>query len=234
VLWGNTIEETARVAREFVDLGFQAVKFGFGPIGDRLDRDIAMVSAARAILGEKNDLMVDVGRRWSLERAIEGCFELARFGVAWVEEPLHPDDLDGYARLTSTVPVPIAAAETETTLAGFKAFLDAGVEVIQPDLGRVGLSQGMKIARLARESGARCIPHCFGTGVNTAASIHWMAAVGGDLCEYPMRTNPLCRDLVVGCPPLVDGFVRPSDRPGLGVDLNERVVLEHRITGTGR
>ena len=100
-----------------------------------------MVKAARATLGEAHDLMVDVGRRWTLDAAIARCEALSSLGVRWVEEPLHPEDLEGYAKLTKAVSMPIAAAETEETIPAFRAFLDAGVKVIQPDLGRVATVQ---------------------------------------------------------------------------------------------
>lgn len=227
VLWGETIEETRTLARELCRKGFRAIKFGFGPIGTTLEQDVAMVSTARQAIGLERDLMVDVGRRWTVEDAIERCQALARFQPRWVEEPLPPDDLAGYARLARAVDVPIAGAETEETVAQFEAFLQAGVRVIQPDLGRTGLTQAMRIADLARSYGAACVPHCFGTGINTAASIHWMAAATGDLVEYPMRTNALCRYLASGLPALVSGRVQPGSNPGLGVELDADIVQEH-------
>ena len=228
VLWGDTIEDTRALAATLSAEGFRAIKFGFGPIGTSLERDVAMVKAAREAVGDERDLMVDVGRRWTLDQAVERCAALGSLQIRWVEEPLHPDDLEGYSRLCRSVDVPIAGAETEETLPQFEAFLQAGVKVLQPDLGRVGLTQGMKIAALAKQYGASCVPHCFGTGINTAASIHWMAAVGGELVEYPMRTNALCRDLAAGMP-LLDarGCVRPGPQPGLGVELNDGIVREH-------
>lgn len=228
VLWGDTIEDTRRLAREFRALGFRAVKFGFGPIGTSLEQDVAMVAAAREALGEENELLVDVGRRWDVDRAAERVRRFLPFRVGWLEEPLHPDDLAGYAALTKISGIPIAGAETEETTTQFKTYLDAGLKVIQPDLGRVGLTQGLQLSALARQYGARCVPHCFGSGINTTASIHWMAATGGDLVEYPMQTNPLCRDLVQGVPLLHDGLVSPGAAPGLGVALNLRVVKQYR------
>ncbi|MBA3640820.1 MAG: mandelate racemase/muconate lactonizing enzyme family protein [Acidobacteria bacterium] len=228
VLWGDSIEETRTLAYSLCNERFRALKFGFGLIGTSREYDVAMVQAAREVVGGTRDLMVDVGRRWTVDDAIERTNAIEPFDVGWVEEPLHPDDLEGYARLTAAVSVPIAAAETEETIPQFEAFLQAGVKVVQPDLGRVGLSQGMKIAALARTYGARCVPHCFGTGINTAASIHWMAAAGGDLVEYPMRTNALCRDLASGMPTLDEtGCVTPGTQAGLGVELNDGIVKEH-------
>ena len=233
VLWGDTEAETRRLATELLDYGFPAVKFGFGPIGTSLEQDVSMVRAARQVVTGDAGLMVDVGRRWTVDAALARCEALEPFDLEWVEEPLHPEDLDGYARLTRSVATPIAAAETEETMAGFRAFLDAGVKVIQPDLGRVGLTQGVKLAELARQYGARCVPHCFGTGVNTAASIHWMVATGGQLVEYPMRTNALCRRLVRGVPPVQERLVAPGNAPGLGVSLDPAIVDEYRFTYAG-
>lgn len=227
VLWGDTIDETRTLASTLRDEGFRAMKFGFGPVATSLEQDVARVTAAREVVGADCNLMVDVGRRWLLDEAIKRCDALGRLGVSWVEEPLHPDDLAGYARLAASVDVSIAAGETEETIPQFVAFLQAGVKVLQPDLGRVGITQAMKVASLAREYGAVCVPHCFGTGINTTASIHWMAATGGELVEFPRRTNPLCRDLASGMPLLEHGYFSPSHRPGLGIELNQAVVREH-------
>jgi L-alanine-DL-glutamate epimerase-like enolase superfamily enzyme len=227
VLWGDTIEDTRTLAHTLCGEGFRSIKFGFGPVATSVQQDVERVSAAREVLGVDRDLMVDVGRRWTLDDALRRCEALGRFGVRWIEEPLHPDDLAAYARLAASVDVPIAAAETEETIPQFVAFLQAGVKVVQPDLGRVGLTQAMKVALLAREYGASCVPHCFGTGINTMASIHWMVATGGDLVEYPMRTNALCRDLARGLPPLTNGYACPDGRPGLGIELNDQVVRDY-------
>lgn len=224
VLWGDTLEETVQNARDLLAKGFGALKFGFGPFGlGSVAEDVETLTALRAELGDDVQIMVDVGRKWDSERAIEECFALNDFGLGWIEEPLHPDDIAGYSRLCNTSPIPIAGAETEETVQQFERYLDAGLKVIQPDLGRCGPSAGMELSRLARELGRRCVPHCFGTGINTTASIHWMAAAGGDLVEYPMGDSPLRRDLVVGVPSLDDGFVKPTDKPGWGIEIDPRV-----------
>lgn len=176
--------------------------------------------------------MVDVGRRWTdaseAIRRAEAIQSLENPPL-WLEEPLPPDDLRGYTELCASVDIPIASAETEETLSQFKSFIDAGVRVIQPDLGRVGLTQGMRIEELAREAGVACVPHCFGTGINTTAAIHWMAATGNELTEYPMRTNALCRNLAVGVPQLSSGMVGPSSEPGLGLALDPQVIQEYAV-----
>ncbi len=228
VLWGDTLPETVENARRLLKKGFTALKFGFGPFGlGTIQEDVDTLTTLRGELGDGVQLMVDVGRKWEAPRAIEECAALRDFGLIWIEEPLHPDDLEGYRRLCESSPVPIAGAETEETVEQFVRYLDAGLDVIQPDLGRCGPAAGMELSRVARERGRRCVPHCFGTGINTTAAIHWMAAAGGDLVEYPMGESPLRRDLVAGVPALRDGFVSPTDRPGWGIEIDGDVVAEY-------
>lgn len=74
---------------------------------------------------------------------------------------------------------------------------------------------------------SRCVPHRCGTGINTTAAIHGMAAAGCDLVEYPMGDSPLRRDLVAGVPSLADGFVKPSDEPGWGIEINPGVLAQY-------
>lgn len=228
VLWGNTLPETIENARALLEKGFTALKFGFGPFGlGSIDEDVETLTALRTAIGDEVQLMVDVGRKWDADRAIEECSALRDFGLGWIEEPLHPDDLEGYRRLCESSPVPIAGAETEETVEQFLRYLDAGLKVIQPDLGRCGPGAGMELSRLAGKRGRRCVPHCFGTGINTTAAIHWMAAAGGDLVEYPMGESPLRQDLVAGVPSLEDGYVKPGERPGWGIEIDAGIVAQY-------
>ena len=228
VLWGDTLEQTVQNAKALIAKGFGALKLGFGPFGlGSITEDVETLTSLRTALGDDVQIMVDVGRKWDCDRAIEECSVLHDFGLGWIEEPLHPDDLEGYRRLCDSSPVPIAGAETEDTVRQFVRYLDAGLGVIQPDLGRCGPGAGMELSRLAGERDRRCVPHCFGTGINTTSAIHWMAASGGDLVEYPMGDSPLRRDLVAGVPSLADGFVKPSDEPGWGIEIDPGVLAQY-------
>ncbi len=234
LLWGDTPDETRALVSRVLDHGFRAVKFGFGPRDVTLEQDLERIRAAQEVLEPRGgELMVDVGRRWTADEAIEriGAMEELERPPLWVEEPLPPDDLEGYAKLCEAVSIPVASAETEELPEQFRLFMDAGVKVVQPDLGRVGLTQALQIGRMAEERDVRCVPHCFGTGINTTAAIHWMAGTGRDLTEYPMRTNALCRDLARGLPGLEAGFVAPGDEPGFGLDLDPAVVEEYAYAG---
>ena len=125
-----------------------------------------------------------------------------RFGLLWLEEPLHEDDLEGYAALCASLRGRgrIAAGETEETVAHFAGLLERGVAVIQPDVGRAGgLGVCVRLSALARGRGAWCVPHSFGTGVNLAASVQWMAcAEEAPMTEYPVTASPLRNELVRG------------------------------------
>jgi L-alanine-DL-glutamate epimerase-like enolase superfamily enzyme len=87
------------------------------------------------------------------------------------------------------------------------------------------------VSRIARAAGARAVPHCFSTGINLAASLHWMASCpDGDLVEYCLRPSPLMRELVRNLPPLENGRVPVPEGPGLGIELDETVVDRYRVT----
>ena len=87
-----------------------------------------------------------------------------------------------------------------------------------------------KVSEMAQPAGRRCVPHCFSTGINLAASLHWMAAEpNGNLVEYCLRPSPLMRKLVRNLPPLVDGRVTIPNGPGLGIELDDDVLEEHRV-----
>ncbi len=230
-LFGNTPEETGALAREAVDLGLTAMKFGWGPFGKNLSTDIAHVEAARRAAGEGRGVMVDAGCSLTVASALERARLMAPLGIAWLEEPLSQDDLKGYAELCGQSPVPIAAGEGEATRWGFEDLIERGLHVIQPDVAICGgLTVARQASEMARAAGRRAVPHCFSTGVNLAASLHWMASCAdGDLVEYCLRPSPLMRKLVRNLPPLESGRVPVPQAPGLGIELDEDVIAEFRV-----
>jgi L-alanine-DL-glutamate epimerase-like enolase superfamily enzyme len=232
-LFGETPRETADLARKTVDLGLTAVKFGWGSFGRNAAEDLAQVEAARRAIGNEHDLMVDAGLKWDAATALERARLLAPLQIQWLEEPLSQDDRKGYAQLCSQAPVPIAAGEGGVTRWDFDDLIECGVHVLQPDVAFCGgLTVCREVSRLAGAAGRRCVPHCFSTGINLAASLHWMAACpDGDLVEYCLRPSPLMRHLVRNLPPLVEGRVPVPDGPGLGIELDEDVLERYRVAG---
>jgi L-alanine-DL-glutamate epimerase-like enolase superfamily enzyme len=230
-LFGPTPRETADLARQAIDLGLTAVKFGWGPFGRDEAADLAQVEAARRAVGDQTDLMVDVGLCWDAPTALQRARLLEPFRLTWMEEPLSQDDVKGYAELCPQSPVPIAAGEGGVTRWDFEPLIAAGLKYLQPDVAFCGgLTVCREVEAMARAAGRRCVPHCFSTGINLAASLHWMAACpDGDLVEYCLRPSPLMRRLVRNLPPLVNGRVPVPDGPGLGIELDEAIVEEYRV-----
>jgi L-alanine-DL-glutamate epimerase-like enolase superfamily enzyme len=231
-LLGATPKETANLARQAVDMGLTAVKFGWGGFGKDPDLDLAHVEAARRAVGDRCDLMIDAGCCFSTESALDCARRLAPFRLAWLEEPLSQDNLKGYAALCSQSPVPIAAGECETTWWGFEDLMERGIHVLQADVAICGgLTVAREVSQMAFRAGRRCVPHCFSTGINLAASLHWMAAhPDGDLVEYCLRPSPLMRQMVRNLPALVDGHVPVPSGPGLGIELDKEVVQSFRVS----
>jgi L-alanine-DL-glutamate epimerase-like enolase superfamily enzyme len=226
-LFPRTKGEASAMTKRFMDMGFSAVKFGYGSFGTDPRHDDDLVGAICNVAGDRAEVMVDAGRVWSADEALRRVPALfAQHNIVWLEEPLHEDDIDGYTRLCAAVEGRIAAGETESTVESFRRLLQSGVRVLQPDVGRAGsLPICREASKIASDAGAWCVAHCFGTGINLAASLHWMASVDdAQYIEYPITPSPL-RDTVVRNPPRqIDGWVSVPDGPGLGIEIDGDVL----------
>jgi L-alanine-DL-glutamate epimerase-like enolase superfamily enzyme len=245
-LFGDTPQETRERAAERRALGFDAAKFGWGPMGrDGREADIALVRAARDGLGPDALLLVDAGWAWGrdAETARQRAADFAPFGVGWLEEPLAPDAIDAYGQLTrGGTAVPIAAAESSGRLRDAEDFIvNGGLGVVQIDAGRVGgITPAHQVRRLAEQRGATYVNHTFKSHLSLAAALHVFATVGPfELLEYAVGGAPLATELVAD--PLQrrpDGSVAVPERPGLGVTVDVDAVRRYlrpvQITVGGR
>ena len=232
VLFPATPAEAAADAARLAERGFTAIKFGWGGFGRDAHHDEALLAAIRGAVGDRVDVMVDAGRVWTAEEAIPRARSLfEKFNLLWLEEPLHEDDVAGYARLAADAQGRIAGGEADETQAQFEALIAAGLKVIQPDVGRAGgLTVCRRLSTRAHQSRIWCIPHCFGSGVNLAASLQWVAAAEeAPMIEFPLTASPLRNRLVSGLPELRDGHVAIGDRPGLGIALDEETIARYRV-----
>lgn len=231
VLWPERPELVGDSARGFLAQGYRAVKYGWAPMGPDANLDEELVASAREALGVDVDLMVDAGRAWDAETALGRVERFQKYNVFWLEEPLHPYDVDGYRRLSEQSAIPIAGGEAMTLVEEYADLLQNGkIHVVQPDLGRVGgISGGLAIERLAKGTEARAVPHAFGTGVLLSASAQWAAASERPLTEYTRAPSPLAQHLARHEMTFNDGVLHLSDAPGLGVALNDDVVANYRI-----
>ncbi len=230
-LFGETPPETAARAREALALGLRSVKFGWGPFGRDETTDLAHVDAAREALGDRAELMIDAGCAFDAETALARARELALRDVRWLEEPLHYDDLEGYAWLCERSPLPIAGGETETGVRSFARLIETGVHVLQPDVAICGgLTVAHAVSELAYAAGRSTVAHAFSTGVCLMASLHWMASrPDGELVEYCLAPSPFVRELVTTQPALEDGSLRVPDTPGLGIELDRELIDRYRV-----
>jgi D-galactarolactone cycloisomerase len=189
----------------------------------------------RAIQGKPIRLMVDTNHAYGRAEALKLGRALDEFNLRWYEEPVVPEDVQGYVEMRQKLSMPIAGGENEHSLYGFREFLGAGaVDVAQPDLGSCGgLSAGRHIVALAQSHGVQVNPHVWGSAIAQAASLQFIAALPvahhslfaqEPVLEYDRSSHPFRQYLVKRPIELTGGWVEIPSRPGLGVDVDRTVV----------
>ncbi len=219
----------ARRLDETVERGFRAIKLGWRPFGRRSRRfDELLVRTARQTVGERVELMVDAGgseQFWphGVNWARETARMLANYDIGWLEEPLPPDDLDGYIELTRVSPVPIAGGEVLTRRQSFQPWIERrAVDIIQPDCTKNGgLSESRRIAWAAHDHNVQFVPHGWNTVVGLAADLQLSAAVPiARYVEY-LTPSPYIEHLTAEPFRLdADGLLAIPERPGLGIEID--------------
>jgi L-rhamnonate dehydratase len=233
-LFRATPEAMAAATRDYLARGFTAIKFGWGVFGQDPARDVELVAAARAAAGPSVELMVDAG--WLVRRTPKEAIAMVRrlepYRPYWIEEPLAPDDYDGYAALAGAVATPIAAGEQEATPWGFDTLIHRGrIDIVQPDLSRCGgFTVARKVADLAELRNVAVCPHAWLTDLLTAASLHMNAYLKQSIfLEFNVSASPVVRDLCRAPLQLEAGFLRVPQSPGLGVEVDEAFIARYRV-----
>jgi L-alanine-DL-glutamate epimerase-like enolase superfamily enzyme len=147
-----------------------------------------------------------------------------------MEEPLPPDDFEGYRRLCDSTALRIAAGEQDVGPWVFRRLIwSPGLDVIQPDISRAGgLTEVKKIAYMAHEANRPCVPHAFRTGVLVTACLHLIAAIPNSLfLEYSVTDSPLRRELLAEPFQVIGGSVAVPQKPGLGIEINRAVLKKY-------
>jgi len=230
ILFGRDGRETADIARRWVGAGYRAVKFGWEPMGQSEAVDIDLVRGAREGLGDAT-LLVDAGCVWDARTALARAKSFSDYRIGWLEEPLDPDDVDGYVWLRDRSPVPIAAGEEECGRAAFRPLIDRrALDVYQVDLSRNGFTDSAYIRGRVEEIGARLCNHCYTSPLTVAASLHWLSTCrDAFLFEDCVEDSPLRHDLAHEKVQAKDGWIDVPDRPGLGVTLDEDFVAANLV-----
>jgi len=228
-LYSQPLDQLGAEAAKYRDAGYKAMKlrFGWGPTdgADGMQRNLALVRTVRDVVGDGVDIMADAYMGWNLDYARRMIRLLEPFHLRWLEEPVIPDDLHGYASLKAMNCVPIAGGEHAFTIYEFRDLLDArALDYIQFDTNRVGgISQARKIAALAESHSVPVVPH--------AGQMHnyhvVMASLNSPMAEFfpPVDVevgNELFWYLFDGEPTPSDGFIDlRDDVPGLGLTIKE-------------
>src|SRR6185437_14036810 len=230
ILFGRDGRETADIARRWVGAGYRAVKFGWEPMGQSEAVDIDLVRGAREGLGDAT-LLVDAGCVWDARTALARAKSFSDYRIGWLEEPLDPDDIDGYVWLRDRSPVPIAAGEEECGRAAFRPLIDRrAFDVYQVDLSRNGFTDSAYIRGRVEEIGARLCNHCYTSPLTVAASLHWLSTCrDAFLFEDCVEDSPLRHELTHEKVQAEDGWISVPDGPGLGVTLNEDFVAANLV-----
>ena len=232
------VEEAVEEANEFVGNGFVAIKMKIGLGSPKLDID--RVAAVRKAIGDDVRLMVDANHCFTVPQAIRIGRELEKLNVEWFEEPISPEDVDGYVEVTRSLDMAVAGGENEFTRWGFRDLVVLkAMDIIQPDVCAAGgISECRKIATLASAHGVECIPHAWGSAIGLAATLHFLAALPDQppsfrpmppLLELEQCENPF-RDLL-SVEPIVQqgGKVQIPTGAGLGIEINRSVLDRYRV-----
>jgi L-lyxonate dehydratase len=236
-LYATELGKLAAEAKRYKDEGYRAMKlrFGWGPADGAhgMRRNVELVRTVRESIGDDIDLMADAYMGWNLDYAKRMLPLLEPFDLRWLEEPVIPDDLQGYTQLKSYSRIPIAGGEHEFTLYGFRDLLEArAVDYIQFDTNRVGgITQARKIAALAEAYSVPVIPH--------AGQMHnyhvVMASLNSPMAEYFPRVdvevgNELFWYIFRGEPSAKGGSIDLDDNvPGLGLTIDEAGLEQFEV-----
>lgn len=218
-LVGQTLEQRIADAHQYVLAGYRAFKvFAPGPVNDCLN----LVRHLREEFQDSIEIFVDALWRLDEHGALKLAESLAAYDVGWLESPLAPEDLEGHRRLAELSPIPIAAGECYRTRYECLPWLKhRAVHLLQPDIGRSGISEGLAIASLA-------------AGFSTPVSIHLSIALGPQIasavqaaaampnlryCELNPHVLKVAASVwdLSGYSISADGFSLPLS-PGLGVE----------------
>jgi D-galactarolactone cycloisomerase len=231
-------EEAVEEAQGYVAQGFRAIKMKIG-LGD-LKKDLERVAAVRRAIGPGIRLAVDANHCFSVPNAIRLGRMLEEHDILWFEEPISPEDHDGYVEVTRALDMAVAGGENDFTRWGFRDIIARkAMDIVQPDLCAAGgFSECRKIAALASAFGVECVPHAWGSAIGLAATIQFLAALPDQppafrpmppMLEFEQTPNPLRDELARE--PIVqrEGVVAVPRGPGLGIEIDRAVLERYKV-----
>ncbi len=220
--WSQT--ELVSDVQRLVARGFDAVKIKLGRPDPR--EDIERVAAVRKAVGGKVRVMTDVNCAWTLATARQWGARLDEYDVAWLEEPMMPEDIKAHAELARAIRVPIAVGETLHTKFSFRDYLEASaVSIVQPDATKLlGIDEWLEVAALASAYNVPVIPH-----TNVQQKLHVQLAAATPGCVLVENCYESLNEIWEEPIYVKDGFYTMPQQPGVGLELKRAIVEKHRI-----
>lgn len=224
-------------AVSYAEAGFRGIKMkvGFG-----VENDIHMVREVRRAIGDEIMLMVDTNHAYNAMTAVRLARGIEPYDITWLEEPVPPEDLEGYRQVKAATSIPIAGGEAEFTPYGFKNFIDArAADILQPDCSITGgLTAFRRIMTLAKLQNIQCYPHVWGSGVAVAVGLNAAFAMP----DFPESLNPapvyfeldrtenIFREEINNNQlKIVNGYIECPQFEGLGIDINRELIARYQI-----
>ena len=234
---GDLKEKLAEEALLYKEQGFKGVKM---KVGLGIEKDVEYTTAIKKAIGDEVELMIDSNHAYSLKEALQLCYQLKDLSISWFEEPVSPEHYNSYRQLRENTNIPIAGGECEYLRHGFlQLFQNQSVDIAQPDICAAGgITEVKRIAAMANTFGVELIPHSWGTGIALHAAIHLISNLDSNpgrmydaepWMELDRTENALRDELTA---PLIvpeNGLLKVPEQPGLGVDVNEAVLVKYRI-----
>ncbi len=231
-------EEAVEEARRYVEQGFSAIKMKIG-LGS-IKKDLNRVAAVRDAIGPDIQLMVDANHCFNVPQAIHIGREMEKLGVYWFEEPISPEDLDGYVEVSRSLDMAVAGGENEFAKFRFREILARrAMDIVQPDVCAAGgITECKKIAALAQAHSVQCVPHAWGTAIGLAATMHFLASLPDcppclvpipPMLECEQTFNPFRDQLSTTSLAHSKGWVQVPTGPGLGIDIDRSILERYRV-----
>ena len=234
----------AEAALDCVERGFTAVKFdpagpytlrgGHMPGMRDISLSVAFCKAIREAVGDRADLLFGTHGQFTTAGAIRLGQAIEPYSPLWFEEPIPPDAVEEMAKVARAVRIPVATGERLATKAEFAPILRSGAaSILQPALGRAGgIWEMKKVAAIAEVYNAQMAPHLYAGPIEWAANVQLAASIPNILMCETIET-PFHDQLIKGSIRVEDGFITPSDAPGLGIDVDEDLARAHPYLGDG-
>jgi L-alanine-DL-glutamate epimerase-like enolase superfamily enzyme len=231
ILFGHDGKETKAIGERWTAAGYQAVKFGWEPMGESEALDIELVRSAREGVGDA-ELLIDAGCVYDARTALRRAQQYSEYKIGWLEEPLQQDDIDGYVWLRDRSPVPIASGEGECGRGAFRPWIDRrALDIYQIDLARNGFTEADFVGQRIIEAGGRVVNHFYKSPLSAAACLHWLCTYKeAFLFEDCVETTPIRDQLTHERVQAVNGWITVPDGPGLGVTINEDFVQHYLVS----